>query len=197
MLLTISHIQSFYLWGGLMKKVIVLLCGMMLLFNLVGICQATLIVSWEFTNTPATADPMDTVEIWATIFNNSTADENMIDYGQIGSGWDQPGQPYTANADSISLSQLDHLDLLPGESFSFFWGLATPIAPPVSPGTYEVVTWGLLTFLKDTSAGTPQGEPLWFLSDNSFNVNVVPIPGALWLLGSGLLGLLGLRRKKG
>ncbi len=27
------------------------------------------------------------------------------------------------------------------------------------------------------------------------SINNVPIPGALWLLGSGLIGLLGLRRK--
>lgn len=31
--------------------------------------------------------------------------------------------------------------------------------------------------------------------DNQGGVNPVPIPGAAWLLGSGLLGLLGLRRK--
>jgi len=29
------------------------------------------------------------------------------------------------------------------------------------------------------------------------NVNSVPMPGAVWLLGSGLLGLVGIRRKKG
>lgn len=32
----------------------------------------------------------------------------------------------------------------------------------------------------------------WYLDDIS--VNAVPIPGAVWLLGSGLLGLVGLRR---
>jgi hypothetical protein len=34
------------------------------------------------------------------------------------------------------------------------------------------------------------------LSLEGANVNVVPIPGAVWLLGTGLIGLLGLRRKK-
>ena len=31
---------------------------------------------------------------------------------------------------------------------------------------------------------------------DAFGANPVPIPGAVWLLGSGLLGLLGIRRKK-
>ncbi|MBW1644914.1 MAG: PEP-CTERM sorting domain-containing protein, partial [Deltaproteobacteria bacterium] len=29
----------------------------------------------------------------------------------------------------------------------------------------------------------------------SFNGSQVPVPGALWLLGSGLLGLVGIRRR--
>ena len=32
---------------------------------------------------------------------------------------------------------------------------------------------------------------------DSFGANAVPIPGAVWLFGSGLLGLIGIRRKKG
>ena len=31
---------------------------------------------------------------------------------------------------------------------------------------------------------------------DAFGVNPVPVPGAVWLLGSGLLGFLGIRRKK-
>jgi hypothetical protein len=34
----------------------------------------------------------------------------------------------------------------------------------------------------------------WWLMDN-MSYNAVPIPGALWLVGSGLVGLIGLRRK--
>ena len=32
---------------------------------------------------------------------------------------------------------------------------------------------------------------------DAFGANAVPIPGAVWLLGSGLLGLIGIRRRKG
>ena len=31
---------------------------------------------------------------------------------------------------------------------------------------------------------------------NAWTVSVVPIPGAIWMLGSGLLGLIGIQRKK-
>ena len=34
------------------------------------------------------------------------------------------------------------------------------------------------------------------LAVRSGEVSVVPVPGAIWLLGSGLIGLLGIRRKK-
>ena len=34
-----------------------------------------------------------------------------------------------------------------------------------------------------------------YIDDNSLTVTGVPIPGAIWLLGSGLLGVVGLRRR--
>ena len=34
------------------------------------------------------------------------------------------------------------------------------------------------------------------LSEVQFNGSPVPIPGALWLLGSGIIGLIGIRRKR-
>jgi hypothetical protein len=43
----------------------------------------------------------------------------------------------------------------------------------------------------------PDGHPLQGDSiDMAFELTTVPIPGAVWLLGSGLLGLVGLRRRQ-
>ena len=37
----------------------------------------------------------------------------------------------------------------------------------------------------------------WYYQVDNFEISAVPIPGAVWLLGSGLLGLIGIRRRKG
>ena len=44
-------------------------------------------------------------------------------------------------------------------------------------------------------SGAFPGETAQFKVRTSFTVSAVPIPGAVWLLGSGLMGLVGLRRK--
>ncbi len=65
-------------------------------------------------------------------------------------------------------------------------------------------TWVDLTSLGDvvglefSLSSSDVGEwgmntPAYFAMDN---LNAVPIPGAVWLLGSGLLGIVGIRRKK-
>ena len=61
-------------------------------------------------------------------------------------------------------------------------------------------------FSNDASSRNPIRQPYWNnISDNGsvlgyiveWNTNPVPIPGAVWLLGSGLIGLVALRRKRG
>lgn len=50
-------------------------------------------------------------------------------------------------------------------------------------------TWGVSATYPLRSRGTPAST--WAV----FNTSAVPIPGAVWLLGSGLIGIVGIRRK--
>ena len=51
-----------------------------------------------------------------------------------------------------------------------------------------------LTFTPGKGSSSPAG---WFLMDDfTYENTCVPIPGAVWLLGSGLLSLIGIRRRR-
>ena len=53
----------------------------------------------------------------------------------------------------------------------------------------------LLDGQADFSIVAPSGGDGWALDYAELTINPVPIPGAVWLLGSGLVGLAGLRRR--
>ena len=72
---------------------------------------------------------------------------------------------------------------------------------PISSGTntYSSTTWGFLDeamFRFRLADNYGAGQYFQFGEVTLITPDPVPIPGALWLLGSGLLGLVGLRRKK-
>ncbi|MEW6265792.1 MAG: DUF4465 domain-containing protein [Thermodesulfobacteriota bacterium] len=61
---------------------------------------------------------------------------------------------------------------------------------------------GVVDSLSFSLSGSDSGAyglntPAYFALDNLTSAAPVPIPGAVWLFGSGLLGLIGLRRKRG
>ncbi|NND60050.1 MAG: hypothetical protein HKN49_07250 [Gammaproteobacteria bacterium] len=111
-----------------------------------------------------------------------------------------------ANADALVLGQIgalniewlngagDNIGTVFGDTISAatptdVWTLLT--ATGVAPAGTEFARFVLITGPFDP-AGPGGGAPRW--DDATFEV--VPIPGAILLLGSGLLGLMGIRRKK-
>ncbi len=86
----------------------------------------------------------------------------------------------------INLAELSWLDNLSSQPDAFC--LATVFFTGSSVGT------GSLSF-SDVDLGDEWGDPITDPTLKTGSVNVVPVPVALWLLGSGLAGLAGLRRR--
>jgi hypothetical protein len=64
--------------------------------------------------------------------------------------------------------------------------------------TFEALALGKTSLgfdFVEVKHGTYQYEEGWDLTQTGTQVDVVPIPAAVWLLGTGLLGLVGLRKR--
>jgi hypothetical protein len=48
----------------------------------------------------------------------------------------------------------------------------------------------------DWTLGDGSEGDRWYIEYARMDIHCVPIPGAVWLLGSGLIGLIGIRRRK-
>lgn len=68
--------------------------------------------------------------------------------------------------------------------------IATITLTAIAEGTSSLMILGGSNFFSTTAALSPT------LFDGTVNVSAVPIPAAVWLFGSGLLGLVGLARRK-
>ncbi|MEW6267134.1 MAG: VPLPA-CTERM sorting domain-containing protein [Thermodesulfobacteriota bacterium] len=120
------------------------------------------------------------------------------------------GQPTLLSSDSWLVSS-DTQNWIPGQVYADNSGnwldeAARQAFQAANPGVTESIWW----YWKDYTTGSGQidgisGQAAWiglgpYVEGNDFWVKLeftvpVPIPGAIWLLGSGLIGLMGLRRK--
>lgn len=107
----------------------------------------------------------------------------------------------------VSRTQTDGLFPLNGSTIFNATGLTTQGATTGWSGSaaVDITGWGGDTSVRaqiqnNLSATTLQnGEAAWIekkLGDVSLDVTLVPVPAALWLFGSGLLGLVGVARRR-
>ena len=134
---------------------------------------------------------------------NNDAAGAFIDYGASSPppsawwgniAWQSEGQWYVSGGGigTRDLNWLENVTDFDNYSFAFFYSsyssgnYGTPLNPGLTSG-FEGTTGGPCSPFAafDTSAGTITGE-----------TTVIPIPAAVWLLGSGLIGLVGLRRRR-
>jgi hypothetical protein len=126
----------------------------------------------------------------ATNWDNQVAWAAGLDIDGV-TGWRLPsmdvnGDDVTVNCSSSSQAackdnEYGHLN---------YYGAGTEFAP--DPNYAQ----GFLFRFGGTNRWDPKGSDLFAWAVHSGNVGAVPIPPALWLFGSGLLGLIGVARKK-
>lgn len=143
--------------------------------------------------------PFDTYDYVSQFFGRSCDDTFTV-------GCSSPGSQYSYSASGLSNSWFDFSGTInPGESLEFNLYKLTPVAGVATPGTYELFTanLGLLVYGTDLD-GNEMNADIYRFATNcpdanctfTRTVSAVPVPAAVWLFGSALLGLGALKRRK-
>ena len=105
-----------------------------------------------------------------------------------------PGQTY-----SISFwLKSDNNGNTPDNFFTAYWGNTGNTlfsGQDLSDSAYTKYTYLQVASSTTTQFGLLYANIPWFFGLDDVDVSPVPIPGAVWLLGSGIVGLIGLKRR--
>lgn len=151
--------------------------------------RAVVIWSWSFDQTEYVVGPSDSIIVHATLLNDPSSTEALQQIEGVSAFFTGDlqktyGFTFGPTGDSSEFStQFFSVDLAPGETFSFVWGILTPIGGAVAPGIYAADPASLGLDLP--GADLAQMEPT-----NTFRVRVVPEPPAVILLLTAILGAL-------
>ena len=184
-----------------MKKVMVLILAGLFMIGMAGVAnagiyassvEATTTHSWDVTNPGAAmpAHPEYALGAPDGLLTGWTMSGGYIEVGFDFDLMDDTGNDltvYSFGPGASTVSIFDGTD----------WTLLGSI-PGTSPGNIVTTDWNFggidnVSLVRiDKSSGT-MGK----FFDAFEGHHPVPIPGAVWLLGSGLVGLIGIRRRKG
>ena len=120
------------------------------------------------------------VSAYASTIGLPGASDPGADYGRA----DIELPPASTNANMIILPATGN----PGNNFG-----RPDHVPPVNP---PIDTPAFYNGLANTPAIMPASVPSHTLPGSGFGQTVVPVPAAVWLFGSGLLGLIGIAKRK-
>jgi len=137
---------------------------------------------------------------YALVFSIDAAADFSL-YSPSSSWWPRAGSDNGDAFVNISLKRLDNSVIFNYDAPST--GVAGPYASGViSAGTYQLLIDGFVEAIgRPASGGDPfapatNGELIAGLNLGLSDATVVPVPTAVWLFGSGLVGLVGIARRK-
>jgi hypothetical protein len=185
------------------KKIIVLMAMVILSIGAqAGIASADL-VNGGFETGDFTGWTVDTVNNWAMVLDSGrqhtgTYEAQLGTYGAVGT----LSQAFaTTNGQEYKVSFWLANDLNDSSNlFQVLWnGQAQSISPALNPTLASDYTQYMFTATASGVSSTlafnfQQDTSIYHLDDVS--ATPTPIPAAAWLLGSGLMGLVGIRRRK-
>lgn len=143
--------------------------------------------------------PFDSYD-YISLFSTRTCDDTFT------VGCSDPGSQYSYNSFFSPDSWFDFSGTInAGESMDFKLFEWTPTGGNAAPGTYSLFTGGFgLDVTGKDEFGSDMDATIYEFVTNCPDANCtftrtvsnVPVPAAVWLFGSGLLGLIGMARRK-